>query len=75
MIGRVLSERSYKSKSHDDPENGWSCSISKCGKISKPRSILFGDQAFQLSFLSVHIRDDPVNVKVGFCRVLFSDSS
>ena len=48
LIGDVLSKRSYKSKSHDDLENEWTGSIIKYGNISKHRSILFGDQTFQL---------------------------
>ena len=51
-----LPKRSYKPKSHDDPENEWSSSIMKCGNLSKLRSLLFGGQAFQLikDFMFIH---------------------
>ena len=48
LIGDILYKRSYKSKSHDDPDNEWSCCIIKCWDISKRRSILFGDHDFKL---------------------------
>ena len=48
MIGDVLSKRSYMSKSHDDPENKWSCNIIECTNISKHRSFLFAEDIMSM---------------------------